>query len=39
MPSSYLVDRTGKIRYIHQGFKGAKTEAEYSKEIEELLGK
>jgi thiol-disulfide isomerase/thioredoxin len=39
MPSSYLVDRTGKIRYIHQGFKGAKTEAEYAKEIEQLLGK
>jgi thiol-disulfide isomerase/thioredoxin len=39
MPSSYLCDRKGNIRYIHQGFKGAKTEAEYTKEIEELLGK
>jgi thiol-disulfide isomerase/thioredoxin len=38
MPSSYLVDRSGKIRHIHKGFKGAKTEAEYTKEIEELLG-
>lgn len=37
MPSSYLVDRKGIIRYIHTGFKGAKTEAEYAKEIEELL--
>lgn len=38
MPTSYLVDRSGKIRYIHKGFKGDKTEAEYAKEIEELLG-
>jgi thiol-disulfide isomerase/thioredoxin len=37
MPSSYLVDRQGKIRFIHSGFKGAKTEAEYTKEIEQLL--
>ncbi len=37
MPSSYLVDRSGKIRHLHQGFKGEKTEAEYIKEIEELL--
>jgi thiol-disulfide isomerase/thioredoxin len=39
MPTSYLVDRAGVIRYIHQGFRGAKTEAEYEKEIQELLGK
>lgn len=39
MPSSYLVDRKGVIRYIHTGFKGAKTEEEYTKEIEELLAK
>jgi thiol-disulfide isomerase/thioredoxin len=38
MPTSYLIDRTGKIRYIHQGFRGAKTEAEYAREIESLLG-
>jgi len=37
MPSSYLVDRKGVIRYIHKGFKGAKTEAEYIAEIEVLL--
>lgn len=37
MPTSYLVDRKGIIRYIHTGFKGAKTEAEYAKQIEELL--
>ncbi len=38
MPSSYLVDRKGVIRYVHTGFRGAKTEAEYVAEIEALLG-
>lgn len=37
MPTSYLVDRKGVIRYLHTGFKGAKTEAEYVTEIESLL--
>jgi len=37
MPTSYLTDRKGKIRFIHKGFKGASTEAEYTKEIEALL--
>lgn len=37
MPTSYLVDRKGNIRYIHKGFKGATTEREYTKEIEALL--
>ena len=38
MPSSYLVDRKGVIRFVHIGFRGAKTEAEYVTEIESLLG-
>ena len=37
MPSSYLIDRQGRIRHTHKGFKGAKTEAEYVHEIETLL--
>lgn len=37
MPSSYLVDRKGVIRYVHSGFRGAKTEAEYVTEIEALI--
>ena len=37
MPTSYLIDSKGKIRFIHKGFKGAATEAEYTKEIETLL--
>ena len=32
-----LVDRQGRIRHVHKGFKGAKTEAEYLHEIEALL--
>lgn len=37
MPTSYLIDRKGVIRHIHNGFKGAKTEAQYATEIESLL--
>ena len=37
MPSSYIIDRKGTIRYVHSGFKGAKTEAQYATEIESLL--
>ncbi len=37
MPTSYLVDRKGVIRHIHEGFKGAKTETQYAAEIESLL--
>ena len=38
MPTSFIVDRKGVIRHVHTGFKGAKTEAEYTAEIEALLG-
>lgn len=37
MPTSFLVDRTGRIRYVHQGFHGEKTEAEYREQIGKLL--
>jgi thiol-disulfide isomerase/thioredoxin len=37
MPSSFIVDRKGIIRTVHAGFKGANTEAELIREIEELL--
>ncbi len=37
MPTSYLIDRKGMVRYVHTGFKGAKTEKEYTSEIETLL--
>ena len=37
MPTSYIIDRKGKIRYLHNGFKGRRTRAAYIKEIEFLL--
>ncbi len=39
MPSSFLLDRTGKVRFAHNGFRGAETKKEYAKEIETLLKK
>ena len=37
MPSSFLVDAKGKIRFAHTGFHGSKTAEEYAAEIETLL--
>ena len=37
MPTSYLIGRDGRVRYIHEGFHSAGTESELRKEIEELL--
>jgi thiol-disulfide isomerase/thioredoxin len=37
MPTSYLLDRTGKVRFLHAGFHGDRTVAELKKEIELLL--
>jgi thiol-disulfide isomerase/thioredoxin len=37
MPTTYVIDRKGVVRHIHQGFKGAKTEAAYAAGIEALL--
>jgi thiol-disulfide isomerase/thioredoxin len=39
MPSSFIMDVTGKVRFIHSGFQGAETKNEYEKEIESLLKK
>jgi len=39
MPSSFLVDQTGKVRFAHAGFHGEETKKEYQQEIESLLGK
>jgi thiol-disulfide isomerase/thioredoxin len=38
MPSGYLVDRKGIVRFVHRGFT-AETAAELPAEIESLLGK
>jgi thiol-disulfide isomerase/thioredoxin len=37
MPTSFLIDRSGKIRFIHAGFVGDETTRQYVKEIEQLL--
>jgi thiol-disulfide isomerase/thioredoxin len=37
MPTSYLLDRGGKVRFMHAGFHGDKTVAELKTEIEALL--
>lgn len=37
MPTSYLVDREGKVRFVHSGFHGDTTERELRKQIDTLL--
>ena len=37
MPTSYLVDRTGKVRFMHEGFHGDASDKEVRREIETLL--
>ena len=39
MPSSFLLDRTGRVRHVHIGYQGEPTRKEYVKEIESLLAK
>jgi thiol-disulfide isomerase/thioredoxin len=37
MPTSFLIDRSGKIRYVHTGFEPDRSKAEYAKQIDSLL--
>lgn len=37
MPSSYLIDRRGVVRYAHRGWQGDKTKAELETQIATLL--
>ncbi len=37
MPTCYLVDRRGKVRYIHAGYHGAQTDRDLRREVDELL--
>jgi cytochrome c biogenesis protein CcmG, thiol:disulfide interchange protein DsbE len=37
MPSSYVLDKDGKVHSFHRGFKGAETKKKYTEEIEALL--
>jgi peroxiredoxin len=37
MPTSFLLGRDGKVRFIHRGFHGDRTESELRRQIAELL--
>ena len=37
MPTSYLIGRDGRVRHLHQGFHGERTEQELRRQIESLL--
>ena len=37
MPTSYLLDRAGRVRFVHEGFHGEGTEQELRHEIDALL--
>jgi len=37
MPTSYLIGRDGRVRFVHEGFHGDATERELRKEIESLI--
>jgi thiol-disulfide isomerase/thioredoxin len=37
MPSSFLIDREGRVRFAHSGFRGEETKRKYEQEIESLL--
>jgi peroxiredoxin len=37
MPTSYLVDQQGVIRFVHNGWHGKKSSEELAHQIEELL--
>jgi thiol-disulfide isomerase/thioredoxin len=37
MPTSYLISRDGRVRFVHAGFHGDTTERQLRKEIETLL--
>ena len=37
MPTSFIIDREGKVRFLHSGFHGATTRKEYVEQIESLL--
>jgi len=39
MPTSFLIDANGKVRFVHSGFKGNETKKKYQEEIESLLKK
>ena len=39
MPSSFIVDQGGRVRFLHSGFHGDQSKKQYEQEIESLLKK
>jgi thiol-disulfide isomerase/thioredoxin len=37
MPTSFIIDRDGKVRFLHNGFHGSVTRKEYIEQVESLL--
>jgi thiol-disulfide isomerase/thioredoxin len=37
MPSSFLIDKNGKVAFTHSGFHGSDTKKDYEREIQSLL--
>lgn len=37
MPTSYLIGRDGRVRFVHEGFHGDRTERELRQQVEALL--
>ena len=37
MPSTFIIDGAGKIRFVHNGFQGTDTKKKFEQEIESLL--
>jgi thiol-disulfide isomerase/thioredoxin len=37
MPTSFIIDKGGKVRFLHNGFRGNETRKQYISEIESLL--
>ncbi|MBI4662532.1 MAG: TlpA family protein disulfide reductase [Verrucomicrobia bacterium] len=37
MPTSFLIDREGRVRFIHNGYRGGESDRQYAREIEQLL--
>jgi thiol-disulfide isomerase/thioredoxin len=37
LPASFLIDRAGKVRFVHTGFHGESTRKQYQEEIKRLL--
>jgi thiol-disulfide isomerase/thioredoxin len=37
MPTSFLIDKDGRVRFLHNGFRGAETKKKYDEEIQSLL--